>query len=122
MSWIKAETPCFIRILSAVFQIHWDCVQNLRRSPNTYGPAWGERDLHLDDGSGVSDLSSVPYRQRVISELQVEFFEVDLDHLERRGMNMERSERFPVKITSRFDSRTLKASACGFLHENSSEP
>lgn len=42
-----------------------------------------DQNLHLDDGSGVSDLSPVSYRKRIVSQLQVKLLEVDLDHLER---------------------------------------
>lgn len=53
------------------------------------------QDSHLDDGSGVSDLSAVSDGKRVISELQVKLLEVDLDHLSGQGINMSGKD-FPL--------------------------
>lgn len=63
------------------------CHYKTRLSANTRKHRCSDQDLHLDDGPGVSDLSSVSYRQRVIPELQVKLLEVDLDHLEGQGMS-----------------------------------
>lgn len=73
------------------------------------GAEFSNQDSHLDDGSGVSDLASVSYGKRVISELQVKLFKVDLDHLERQGMNMS------LKVFLWSYISTLTAFATGLL-------